>query len=154
MAPVTISHCDISDGDLGGLFGNIWYDPLFVSGPAHAYYLSQTAAGQGTDSPCLDAGSDMAWSLGVDRLTTRTDGVRDTGTTDMGYHADYALSIGSITHSSDVTIYWNAQPGLEYIVEWSDDRQDWNEADVGVASSWADTDTAGYARKFYRVREK
>jgi hypothetical protein len=153
-APVSISYCDISDGDLGGAFGNIWYDPLFVTGPAHAYYLSQTAAGQGADSPCLDAGGDVAWSLGLDRLTTRTDGVRDTGTTDMGYHADYALWIGSITHGSDVTIHWNAQPGLEYIVEWSDDRAAWNEVDVGAVSSWTDTDTDGYARKFYRVREK
>ena len=62
-------------------------DPLFVVGPLHDYYLSQTAAGQGSDSPCVDAGSDTAANLGLDALTTRTDGVPDAGTVDMGYHA-------------------------------------------------------------------
>ncbi len=40
--------------------GNIDLDPLFVSGPDGDYYLSQIAAGQAVDSPCVDAGSDLA----------------------------------------------------------------------------------------------
>ncbi len=63
-------------------------DPLFVTGPDGDYYLSQAAAGQGSDSPCLDAGSDTAANLGLDTKTTRTDGVTDTGTVDIGYHYD------------------------------------------------------------------
>jgi len=70
--------------------GNINNDPLFVTGPgsgvANDYFLSQTAAGQGTDSPCVDAGSDTAANLDLDDKTTRTDGVRDKNTVDMGFH--------------------------------------------------------------------
>jgi predicted outer membrane repeat protein len=72
-------------GTFGGV-GNIGADPCFVSGPEGDYYLSQIAAGQLVDSPCVDAGSDTAATLGLDMLTTRTDGVGDSGTVDMGYH--------------------------------------------------------------------
>lgn len=48
-------------------------DPNFVAG----YYLSQIAAGQSFDSPCVDAGSDLASIIGLDTYTTRTDGVPD-----------------------------------------------------------------------------
>jgi predicted outer membrane repeat protein len=61
-------------------------DPLFVPGPEGCYYLSQTAAGQPIDSPCLDAGSDTAENLALDTLTTRSDEVGDAGVVDMGYH--------------------------------------------------------------------
>ncbi|UCF42949.1 MAG: right-handed parallel beta-helix repeat-containing protein, partial [Planctomycetota bacterium] len=40
--------------------GNIHSDPCFVSGPLGDYYLSQVAAGQEIQSPCVDAGSDLA----------------------------------------------------------------------------------------------
>ncbi|UCD76269.1 MAG: hypothetical protein JSV91_04960, partial [Phycisphaerales bacterium] len=66
--------------------GNIDADPLFVTGPLGEYYLSQTAAGQPAESPCLDAGSDTAENLGLDTLTTRTDQASDSGIVDMGYH--------------------------------------------------------------------
>jgi hypothetical protein len=65
---------------------NIDADPLFVPGPGGAYYLSQIAAGQAADSPCVDTGSDTAANLGLDLLTTRTDEGLDAGTVDMGYH--------------------------------------------------------------------
>jgi len=70
----------------GGGQGNITDDPLFISGPLGDYYLSCRAAGQAADSPCLDAGSGTAESLGLDKLTTRTDGVPDAGIVDIGYH--------------------------------------------------------------------
>jgi hypothetical protein len=66
--------------------GNIFSDPRFVAGPFIDYHLSQIAAGQAVQSPCVDAGSDTAANLGMDILTTRTDGIGDAGIVDMGYH--------------------------------------------------------------------
>jgi hypothetical protein len=60
-------------------------DPLFVTGPDGDYYLSQTPL-QGSDSPCLDAGSDAAANLGLDARTTRTDEAADSGFVDIGFH--------------------------------------------------------------------
>lgn len=65
---------------------NINSDPLFASGPSGDYYLSQTASGQASNSPCLDTGDDTAVNLGLDTLTTRTDQATDGGTVDMGFH--------------------------------------------------------------------
>jgi len=78
----------------GGGEGNTSDDPLFVSGPLGDYYLSCRAAGQAADSPCIDRGSGTAESLGLDKLTTRTDGVPDLGVVDMGYH--YPLPGGGL----------------------------------------------------------
>ncbi len=66
-------------------------DPLFATGPGGEYYLGQTAAGQSVDSPCVDAGSDLASNLEVlgfsmNDLNTRTDLADDSGTVDMGFH--------------------------------------------------------------------
>jgi hypothetical protein len=70
--------------------GSFSLDPLFVSDSGgYPYYLSQIDAGQDSDSPCLDAGSDQAESLfEPDRYTTRTDFVPDTGPVDLGFHYD------------------------------------------------------------------
>jgi parallel beta-helix repeat protein len=69
-----------------GTQGNLSLDPLFLAGPGGGYYLSQTASGQAVDSPAVDAGSDSATNLGLDQRTTRSDGMADVGTVDMGYH--------------------------------------------------------------------
>jgi parallel beta-helix repeat protein len=69
--------------------GNIDSDPLFVSGPRGDYYLSQVAAGQPAQSPCVDGGDP---STPVPEGTTRTDEVPDSLTADMGYH----YSVGSV----------------------------------------------------------
>ena len=64
-------------------------DPLFISLPSEKngnYHLSQQAAWQPTDSPCVDAGSDTAAKLGLKNKTTRIDKRGDTGTVDIGYH--------------------------------------------------------------------
>jgi parallel beta-helix repeat protein len=149
-----VIYCDVQAGWTG--LGNIDADPLFVRGPLHAYYLSQIAAGQATDSPCVDAG----WPKGLlppfDGITTRTDGVPDSGVIDMGYHAPYALWIDSIVRAgADVTIHWNARSGVSYVVEWSPypDSMAWNEVGVGEATEWTDSDTASCAQRFYRIRE-
>ncbi|MHC4867937.1 MAG: hypothetical protein ACYTEX_28025, partial [Planctomycetota bacterium] len=93
---VSVSYCCLQGGQwdvytgqgatLNWLSGNIETDPRFVIGPQGDYYLSQIAAGQVVDSPCVDAGSDLATNLGMDVSTTRTDEVSDVGTVDMGYH--------------------------------------------------------------------
>lgn len=81
---VAITYSDVQGGWPGE--GNINANPLFVIGPLGDYYLSQTAAGQISNSQCVDAGSDMAANLGMDQLTTRTDQQADQGIVDMGYH--------------------------------------------------------------------
>jgi parallel beta-helix repeat protein len=83
----TFNYNDYNGAALTGT-GNISSDPLFIGG----YYLSHIAAGQGTDSPAIDAGSDAATNLGLDTKTTRTDTATDTGTVDLGYHYDPALA--------------------------------------------------------------
>jgi len=72
-----------------GSFGNLTQDPLFVAGAKGDFYLSQTAAGQAKNSPAVDpvgAGVQKAIDAAVKALTTRTDGVVDSGNLDMGYH--------------------------------------------------------------------
>jgi hypothetical protein len=80
------SRINFPAGFSAGPLGNLSADPLFVTGPGGDYYLSQTASGQGADSPCVDAGSDTAANLGLDTRTTRTNGTTDVGDVDMGYH--------------------------------------------------------------------
>jgi predicted outer membrane repeat protein len=75
--------------------GNIYTDPLFVTGPLGDYYLSQIAAGQPVDSNCVDTGNDLAIDVGLHQYTTRTDEVFDTNMVDMGYHYPLAHPIES-----------------------------------------------------------
>ncbi len=70
--------------------GNFSANPLWVTGPQGDYYLSQIAAGQAEDSPCVDAGNPASLLI---EGTTRTDEVRDLGRPDIGYH--YPLEAGS-----------------------------------------------------------
>jgi len=116
--PPTVTYCDVEGGYAGQ--GNIDEDPLFVSGPLHGYYLSETAAGQGADSPCIDAGSDTAANLGLDDRTTRTDEAPDVGIVDMGYHAEISPRIrgdvdgNGIVDGLDLTAVlaaWDSVPG-------------------------------------------
>jgi len=151
--PMTVLHCDIGDGDYAGSNGNISLDPLFVAGPLHGYYLSQLAAGQGADSPCVDAGSDSASDLGLAHLTTRTDAAADAGIVDMGYHVASQVTVTSISRvGTDVTVEWDAAPGASYAVEWSADRVIWNPVSVGETGSWTDVGGGTNPQRFYRVR--
>jgi thermitase len=90
---VYVSYSDVENGYSGT--GNINADPFFVAGPLGNYYLSQIAAGQPADSPCVDAGSDMTVNLGMCAYTTRTDEIGDTGIVDMGYHYYYHPGFGT-----------------------------------------------------------
>jgi len=93
---LTIHHSDLKGGaaaidvepgcTLVWGSGMIDADPEFVTGAEGDYYLSQIAAGQATDSPCLDMGSDSSLILDMQLFTTRTDEFPDSGQNDMGYH--------------------------------------------------------------------
>ncbi|MHC4574912.1 MAG: right-handed parallel beta-helix repeat-containing protein [Planctomycetota bacterium] len=90
-------------------------DPRFVAG----YYLSHAAAGQDQDSPCIDAGSNEASTLGLEMYTTRTDGLPDTGPLDIGYHYGWHPKIGDFDRNwavnfRDFAIFsqaWKTHPG-------------------------------------------
>ncbi|MHC4737139.1 MAG: InlB B-repeat-containing protein, partial [Planctomycetota bacterium] len=74
----------IQDGDPGT--GNTNSDPLFLTGPLGDYYLTQIAAGQLTDSPCVNAGDPNIPFTLLLGYTTRTDSVIDLGLVDIGAH--------------------------------------------------------------------
>jgi hypothetical protein len=69
--------------------GNIGDDPLFTMGPEGDWYLSQVAAGQAVESPCIDTGDPLAELIDG---TTRTDLLPDTGVVDMGFHYPFPLA--------------------------------------------------------------
>ncbi|NIR67466.1 MAG: S8 family serine peptidase [candidate division Zixibacteria bacterium] len=74
----------IQDGDPG--IGNINSNPLFLTGPLGDYYLSQIAAGQLVESPCVNVGDPCVPFTRLLQYTTRTDSVIDMGLVDMGAH--------------------------------------------------------------------
>jgi hypothetical protein len=84
----TISYSDIDqDGYFSPALFNFRSDPLFTwVGMTGFYYLSHVAAGQDSDSPCIDAADGSAESYGLDTRNTRTDFVTDTDTADIGFH--------------------------------------------------------------------
>jgi parallel beta-helix repeat protein len=138
----------------GNIGGNPGDDPLFVTGPLHSYYLSQVASGQAANSPCVDAGNANAAHLGLEGLTTRTDGGKDLLTVDMGYHAPFLLRITAIYPvGNDIVIEWNARDGEVYTVQWSTDMQTWNDVYVGATNSWTDVGGALESERYYRVVE-
>jgi len=115
FADVDVSYSDVEGGrgqvfvepgnNQAALFwryGSFDEDPLFANIDVNqaAYYLSQTAAGQLDDSPCVDAGdptisiSNLESMVGGVKLTTRTDQVEDANIIDIGYHYK-AGSVGS-----------------------------------------------------------
>ena len=113
-----ISYSDVLGG-IGAVYreggsidkgeGNIDADPLFAVGPLGDYYLSQTIAGQGATSPCVNRGSDTAANLGLIAYTTRTNEVGDGGQVDMGYHYPGIPA-------SDLTELYCAAPANESIL--------------------------------------
>jgi hypothetical protein len=97
----TMTYCDI-EGGLAGQ-GNIDSNPLFVNLPVLNFcYLSQVAAGQTQNSPCVNAGDPGSTMFSG---TTRTDHVQDAGIVDMGFHwpagADLASQIGRLMADSE-----------------------------------------------------
>ncbi len=84
--------------------------PLFVApsgtdgtlgGGGHrddSFHLRQVAAGQGSDSPALDASALSPKQVGLQGASTRTDGAPDTANVDLGFHlggkADFSSGSG------------------------------------------------------------
>lgn len=69
-------------------------NPLYTANMSNDRYLSQIAAGQSQDSPCVNAGDVPASAVyPPDLYTTRTDEVDDADIVDMGFH--YKLSAGA-----------------------------------------------------------
>jgi hypothetical protein len=81
-------------GSIPGGVANLYGNPLFVAGPLGNYYLSQIAAGQGSNSPAINNGSNTAANLGLNTFTTRTDNVGDAGQVDRGYHYPDSTGVG------------------------------------------------------------
>ncbi|MCX6640688.1 MAG: right-handed parallel beta-helix repeat-containing protein [bacterium] len=100
----TVSYSDISN--YPGI-GNIQADPLFVSMANLPCFLSQIAAGQSIQSPCVDAGCpDSTIIFG----TTRTDAVQDSGILDMGFHYS-AISTQPVLAHSPQSLHFSAAFG-------------------------------------------
>jgi len=106
-------------GTFGGT-GNIGLNPLFISGSSGDYYLSQVAAGQGSNSPCVDTGNDIAANIKMDKVTTRNDNIGDQGVVDMGYHYPCIENIADLDGDGDVDLFdfsilasqWQDVPGV------------------------------------------
>ncbi len=97
----TVTYSDVQGGWAGT--GNINANPLFAVGRLGCNSLSQTAAGQAENSPCVNTGDPT--SPIVDG-TTRSDEVPDTGVADMGYHYPITgLVPGAPGVSADACIY-------------------------------------------------
>ncbi len=123
-ANVMVSYSDVEGGSAGvyiysgsgaelhWLEGNMDENPLFVTGPNGGYYLSSESAGQPSDSPCIDAGSEQAeevcfTNLGeitcLDRFTTASNELPDEGTADLGFHYNIDIPLPSPTPEPTLT---------------------------------------------------
>ncbi|MBN2208038.1 MAG: DUF1565 domain-containing protein [Candidatus Coatesbacteria bacterium] len=84
LSDCSASYCCVQDDDWG--IGNIHDYPDFVTGALGDYYLNP-------QSSCIDAGKFTANDLYLERRTTQTDGAKDTGNADIGFH--YRMPTGS-----------------------------------------------------------
>ncbi len=97
-----------ANGDSCDQYFNIFLDPQFVDFSGEDYHLSQIAAGQAVQSPCVDAGNPSSSMING---ATRSDNIQDDGVVDMGYH--YANpSIGYID------LIQSGPPDWTYRLHW------------------------------------
>lgn len=103
--------------------GNFTADPLFETGTSGSYCLSQVAAGQTSDSPCINAGDSNAadvcfptgsGSICLDLLSTRTDEVPDDGVVNLGFH--YAAAPAATPTPADVPATGPVGSGILLVV--------------------------------------
>jgi predicted outer membrane repeat protein len=128
---VSISYCDIRGGQASSSvyissgcsnnwgLGNINIDPRFVNVAGGNFHLQHITAGQSVNSPCIDAGGDLAVSVGLSRYSTSTLGTSDTGIVDLGYHypiADYCrrwdLFLDNLIDFRDLAIFAKSWVGM------------------------------------------
>ena len=108
-----VSYTDSQEAQPGT--GNLSVDPRY----AYGYYLSVNGLqGQTANSPCIDAGNDLAANLGLDTRTTRTDGTGDAGgsVVDLGYH--YGAGLDAATMSNQ-TLYVSRGSGSDANDGWT-----------------------------------
>ena len=109
--PVFLNNCvwGNPDGNYGnlpdptGTGGNISVDPLLVDD----FFLSQTAAGQVEDSPCVNSGDGSPADYDLAFTWTRTDSVPDSEVVDIGYHhgsQQSGLVLNELMAKNDTTI--------------------------------------------------
>jgi hypothetical protein len=110
---VTILYSCIDGSNTGN--GVIHFNPLFIKGPWGDYYLSQTMSGQTKNSPCLDRGSEQSIILNMDRMTTRTDGIFDSGKVDMGFH--YPPHIQPMLHTDQYKTTYRAGDSVDIMLD-------------------------------------
>jgi hypothetical protein len=98
--------------------GNRSDDPQFVNALGDDFHLKSRAAGQATDSPCIDTGGNPAQLHGLFKYSTSTLGTPDTGVVDIGYHysiADYCrrwdLFIDNKINFRDLAIFASSWVG-------------------------------------------
>jgi predicted outer membrane repeat protein len=125
---INVSYSDIRGGRAGVYIspgcpsnwgiGNINIDPCFVNAVSGDFHLEQITAGQMVNSPCVDAGGDLAVSLGMYKYSTSTLGTSDTGIVDLGYHytiAEYCrkwdLYVDNLIDFRDFAVFASAWVG-------------------------------------------
>jgi len=89
VSSLSVLYCDVQGGESAAVVeegcilrwgkGNLDSEPMFVGGVLGDYYLDQ-------NSPCVDAGSELAADLYFEEFSTRPDGLSESGIIDMGYH--------------------------------------------------------------------
>ncbi len=116
-ATVTVDYSDVqggaenvavSNGVLSWQTHNLSVDPLFAPGPLGCYYLSEAGVGEAPNSPCVDAGSDTAASLGLDAMTTSGDEGADQANADLGFHhaiTGLPLTMGDFDRNGAVDLF-------------------------------------------------
>jgi hypothetical protein len=153
---VTVSFSDVLHSGVYPGTGNINADPIFSAGPGGECYLSQISAGQGLDSPCLDAGNgDLGGLLPEIFLihTTRTDHVLDNNVMDMGFHypvVGVARAGGPYSGNKGDEIFFDASHSFDPYGDIIGYRWDW-EDDGSWDTSWLSdpTTTHVYDKRFY-----
>jgi len=147
------TYCCIEGDDPGE--GNVHENPMFVTGPLGEYYLA-------SNSPCIDAGSQSVSAAGLPNRTTQTDGTRDTGRVDIGYHypipsasastvqghvyktgtstqiSSVQVSIGSISDTTDAGGFYSLEtvPLGEHTIEASVSGCEPNSASIVVSEAY------------------
>jgi predicted outer membrane repeat protein len=103
VSSLAVSYCNVQGGESAAVVeqgctlnwgdGNFDAEPMFVTGPLGDYCLDP-------NSPCVDAGSDLAEDLDLEQFSTRQDGLSESGIVDIGYH--YPAEPEAVAASIDI----------------------------------------------------
>ena len=98
-----------TDGGADGIFGGAGFAD-------DDFHFNQTASGQSTDSPILDAGVVTASALGFTTASTRSDGQPDEGIADAGYHYGNAgtTAVPALADLRYIPVYVDGATGQDF----------------------------------------